>query len=329
MFLESMREKVRGQGMRIACPEGKEERVVIAAAQMRDEDWGKPVLMGKKSEIEAAAKKAKVDLHGIELHDPSETPSHEEQFEQYVETYYQLRKHKGITKEDAREKIKLPHYFAASMLRARAVDGVVCGLNSNTKPFIPAFEIIQMQEGFRKVSSLFVLEWPKRFLFFADCAVNKNPDAQGLADIAHATAQTVRVFGYEPRIAFLSFSTHGSAEGPEVEKVQEAFKISKAEGLDCVLDGEVQFDTALLPEIAKRKTPDSPFAKDGANVFIFPDLNSGNIAYKITERLGEAVATGPILQGLRQPINDVSRGCTAEGFANVMVLTAAQALFMR
>jgi len=325
VFLESMREKVRGQGMRIACPEGTEERVVIAAAQVRDQEWGKPVLMGEKFAIEAVAEKVHVDLHGIELHDPAR----DSQFDQYVETYFQLRKDKGISKEQAQEKIRMPHYFAASMLRANAVDGVVCGLNSATKPFVPAFEIIQMQEGFRKVSSLFVLEWPERFLFFADCAVNKNPDAQGLADIAHATAQTVRTFGYEPRIAFLSFSTHGSASGPEVEKVQEAFKISKKEGLDCIYDGELQFDAALLPDVARRKTPDSPFAQEGANVFIFPDLNSGNIAYKITERLGKALATGPILQGLKQPINDVSRGCTAEGFANVMVLTAAQALFMR
>jgi phosphate acetyltransferase len=325
VFLESMREKVRGQGMRIACPEGTEERVITAAVQIRDQDWGKPVLMGEKSAIEAVAKTMHVDLDGIELHDPSS----DSQFDKYVDTYFELRKHKGITREQAQAKIKLPHYFGASMLRAHAVDGVVCGLNSDTKPFIPAFEIIQMQEGFRRVSSLFVLEWPERFLFFADCAVNKNPDAQGLADIAHATAQTVRTFGYEPRIAFLSFSTHGSANGPEVEKVREAFKISKAEGLDCALDGEIQFDAALLPDIAKRKKPDSPFAEKGANVFIFPDLNSGNIAYKITERLGKALATGPILQGLKQPINDVSRGCTAEGFANVMVLTAAQALFMR
>ena len=172
---------------------------------------------------------------------------------------------------------------------------------------------------------MFVLEWPERLLFFADCAVNIDPDAKALAEIAHATAQSVRSFGYEPRVAFLSFSTHGSGHGEIVNKVAQATRIAQQECPNIVIDGEVQFDTALLPEVTKRKAPNSPFAEKGANVFIFPDLNCGNIAYKITERLAKAIATGPILQGLNSPINDVSRGCSYEDFANVAILTAAQA----
>ncbi len=190
---------------------------------------------------------------------------------------------------------------------------------------MPAFEIIKLKSEFKRASSLFALEWPERLLFFADCAVNIDPDAKALAEIAHATAQTVRSFGYEPRVAFLSFSTHGSGKGPLVDKVRKATELAKQECSDVIIDGEVQFDTALIPEVAKRKAPASPFAEKGANVFIFPDLNCGNIAYKISERLAKAIATGPILQGLNFPVNDVSRGCSYQDLANVAILTAAQA----
>jgi phosphate acetyltransferase len=221
--------------------------------------------------------------------------------------------------------MSLPHYYGAMMLRQGAVDGMVSGLNSETKPFLPAFEIIKLKPGFKRASSIFVLEWPERLLFFADCSVNMDPDAQALSEIAHATIQTVRALGYEPRVAFLSFSTRDSARGPLVDKIKEATLLAKLECPGEVIDGEIQLDAALLPEVAAKKAPDSPFTECGANVFIFPDLNCGNIAYKMCERLGRATATGPILQGLNKPINDVSRGCSYEDLANVGVLTAALA----
>jgi phosphate acetyltransferase len=325
MFLDAMRERVHGKGMRIVFPEGLEERALRAAVLLRDEDWAKPILLGSSDEIAQKAKSLSLNLDEIVVHDLHSDPA----IADYAEIYYELRKRKGITREVAQTKVHLPQYFGALMVRQGAADGMVSGLNSETKPFIPAFEIIKLRDGFRRASSLFVLEWPERLLFFADCSVNIDPDAQTLCDIAHATAQTVRSFGHEPRIAFLSFSTRDSARGPAVDKIKEATRLAKEDCPDCIIDGEIQFDAALLPDVAARKAPDSPFVELGANVFIFPDLNCGNIAYKISERLGRATATGPILQGLNHPINDVSRGCSYEGLANVAVLTAALAILRK
>jgi phosphate acetyltransferase len=325
MFLDLMREKVRGTGMRVVMPDGGDDRALRAAASLRDERCLEPILIGKPKDVERQAKSIGVNLDRIAVQFPEE----DSKFDSYVKTYYELRKEKGVTFEQAREKVLLPQYFGALMVQASDADGMVSGLSSNTKPFIPAFQIVKLQEDYRRASSVFVLEWPERLLFFADCSVNINPDAQTLCDIAHATAQTVRWFGYEPRVAFLSFSTRDSAKGELVDKVKQATQLARAECPDVILDGEIQFDAALIPEVARIKAPDSPFCEKGANVFIFPDLNCGNIAYKITERLGRARATGPILQGLNHPINDVSRGCSADDFANVAVLTAALAFLQR
>lgn len=322
MFLDSMCSLVFGKGARIVYPEGREERTLRAAALLRDQDWARPILLGDPTELQNIASAHGIDLTGIELHDPTRDPH----LEKYEQTYLELRKHKGITLEQAKAKVRLPHYFGALMVREGTADGMVSGLNSETKPFLPAFEIIKLKEGFKRASSLFVLEWPERLLFFADCSVNIDPDAQTLCDIAEATAQTVRSFGIKPRVAFLSFSTRDSAKGPAVDKVKEATRLARIEIPDCVIDGEMQLDAALLPDVARKKAPDSPFVEMGANIFIFPDLNCGNIAYKISERLARATATGPILQGLNHPINDVSRGCSYRDLANVGVLTAAQAL---
>jgi phosphate acetyltransferase len=319
MFLESMKSRVRGKSNRVLYAEGTEERALQAAVILRDENLAKPIVMGDLEEIKALAKKLKIDLDGIDVHDPVKDVNRKK----YVADYFALRKHKGITEAQAAEKMQLPHYFGAMMVHSGAADGMVSGLNSATKPFIPAFEIVRLKEGYKRASSVFVLEWPERLLFFADCSVNINPDAQGLAEIAYATVQTVKWLGVEPRVAFLSFSTRASAKGELVDKMKEATRLAKSEMPDTVIDGEIQFDAAMLSSVATKKAPDSPFVDKGANVFIFPDLNSGNIAYKISERLGKARATGPILQGLNKPINDVSRGCSAEDLANVGVLTAA------
>jgi phosphate acetyltransferase len=319
MFLESMKARVHGKGRRVLYAEGAEERAIRAARILCDGDLARPILVGKPELLKSRAVSLGLDLEGIELHDPEA----DENRDKYINDYFNLRKHKGITEKDAAEKMKLPHYYGAMMVHNGAADGMVTGLNSATKPFIPAFEIVKLKEGYKRASSVFVLEWPERLLFFADCSVNINPDAQGLAEIAYATVQTVRWLGVEPRVAFLSFSTHGSAKDSSIDKVIEAVSLAKLRCPDAIIDGEIQFDAAMLPDVAKRKAQDSPFTEQGANVFIFPDLNSGNIAYKITERIGRARATGPILQGLNKPINDVSRGCSAEDLANVGVLTAA------
>ena len=320
-----MRQIVHGKGMRIVLPDGKRKRALRAAVFLQKNNLARPILIGQVSAIKAMAESLNLDPTGIIIHDPEADPD----FSNYVNEYYHLRQQKGITQAQALSKVKLPHYYGALLVKNGKADGMVSGLDSETKPFVPAFEIIKLKPGFKRASSVFVLEWPERLLFFADCAVNINPDARALAEIAHATVQTVRLFGYEPRVAFLSFSTHGSGKGELVDKMRQATELAKQECPDTVIDGEMQFDAALLPEVAHKKAPGSPFSIKGANVFIFPDLNCGNIAYKISERLGKAIATGPILQGLNFPINDVSRGCSYQDLANVSILTAAQAFLTR
>ncbi|CAN5282855.1 phosphate acetyltransferase [soil metagenome] len=320
MFLDSMKSRVQGKKRRVLYAEGKEAEVLQAASMLKDKDLAIPVLMGDPDELHKAGKKLNVDFEGIEIHNPKE----DKNFDRYVQEYYELRKHKGLSEKEAEETMRKPHFFGAMMVHLGAADGLVSGLSSETKPFIPAFEIIGLRDGFKRASSVFVLELPEQLLFFADCAVNINPDAQGMAEIAYATVETVRWFGVEPRVAFLSFSTHAKEQDGElIGKIKEATEIAKKLMPYAIIDGEIQFDAAMLPEVARKKAPDSPFVEKGANVFIFPDLNSGNIAYKITERVGRARATGPILQGLKKPVNDVSRGCSAEDLVNAGVITAA------
>jgi phosphate acetyltransferase len=321
MFIESIRTRIRGRGKRVVFPEGGEERALTAAARLRDQGLVQPVLIGSEAGLRERARTLGLDLGGIEVDDPGSDP----RFPEYAEAYHELRRHKGVTPEAAAAKARLPHYFGALMLRAGAADGMVSGLNSETKPFLPAFEVIKMREGYSRASSVFVMDWPEKTFFYADCSVNIAPDAATLAEIARATAATVRAFGQEPRVAFLSFSTRDSAKDASIDRVKEAVALVRRAEPGLVTDGEMQFDAALLPAVARKKAPDSPFTDLPANVFVFPDLNAGNIAYKITERLGGATAIGPILQGLRKPVNDVSRGCSAQDFADVASITAALA----
>jgi len=321
MFMEAVRARVTGKGTRVVYPEGGEERALRAAALLRDQDLVKPILLGPRAGLEARARGLGLDLAGIELRDPAADPA----LDECAALYHDLRKHKGVTPEEARRKAALPHYFGALLVQSGAAAGMVSGLNSETKPFLPAFEVVKMREGMKRASSVFVMDWPDRALFYADCSVNIAPDAETLAEIGRATAATVRAFGYEPRVAFLSFSTRDSAKDASIDRVKEAVALVRKADPALVVDGEVQFDAAFVPAVAAKKAPDSPFAQAAANVFVFPGLDAGNIAYKITERLGGATAIGPILQGLRKPVNDVSRGCSVQDFADVAVITAALA----
>ncbi|GMU53521.1 MAG: hypothetical protein AMXMBFR33_26670 [Candidatus Xenobia bacterium] len=307
-FLDQCRDRVRGQGLRIVYPEGTEERARRAASQLAAEGLARPILLGSPE-----------PLAGVELRTPDG---------EFASTYYELRRHKGITLEQATERARLPHYYAALMVLSGQADGMVSGLNSATKPFLPAFEVIKLAPGYRRASSVFLMVWPEKTWFYADCSVNIAPDPATLADIARATAATARAFGVEPRVAFLSFSTRDSAEHPLVDHVKEAVRLCREAEPSLAADGEMQFDAAILPEVAARKCPGSPVA-GRANVFIFPDLDAGNLGYKITERLGGAAAVGPILQGLRRPVNDVSRGCSVQDLVDVGVITAIQALALK
>ena len=319
-FMETVYEKVKGRGARVVYPEGLEERAIRAAAWLRERDLVVPVLVGPTAGIEEKAKSLGASLEGVEVRDPATDPRREAFEAEYVE----LRKHKGITLEKAKERVALPHFFAALAVRSGEAVGMVSGLNSETKPFIPAFEIIKVAEGNKRVSSVFVMTWPDKTYFYADCSVNISPDAETLAEIGRATAKSARTFGYEPRVAFLSFSTRDSAKDASIDRVKEAVALVRQAEPDLLVDGEMQIDSAMVPAIAKKKCPDSPL-EGQANVFIFPDLNAGNIAYKITERMAGAAAIGPVLQGLRQPVNDVSRGCSVQDFADVATITALQA----
>jgi phosphate acetyltransferase len=311
-FMETCRDLVRGRELRIVYPEGHDQRAVDAALQMSKEKLGAPIVLGCGP------------IDGVETHDPAQHPERE----RLASVCLELRKHKGMTEEQAAELTLKPHFFAALMVREGLADGMVSGLHSETKPFLPAFQMIKMRKGFSRASSVFIMCWPDKTYFYADCSVNIDPDPETLASIALATADTVKALGHEPKVAFLSFSTRGSADHARVDKVTEALKIAKAAEPDLAMDGEMQFDAAILPSVAKRKCPGSPVGGE-ANVFIFPDLDSGNIAYKITERIGGAAAVGPILQGLNKPVNDVSRGCSVQDLVDVGVITGVQALALK
>ncbi len=319
-FMDDVRSRVRGRGRRIVFPEGLEERALRAAGWLRDQDLVRPTLLGPKGGVAARAAQLEVSLDGIEIRDPASDPGRDA----LTTTYLELRRHKGVTADQAVTRTREPHYFGALLVEAGDADGMVSGLNSETKPFLPAFEVVRLREGYRRASSVFVMVWPERVLFYADCSVNIAPDPTTLAEIGRATAATARSFGFEPRVAFLSFSTRGSASHESVDRVKEAAAQLRAAEPALLADGEMQFDAAFVPAVARKKCPDSPL-EGQANVFVFPDLNAANIAYKITERLAGAAAIGPILQGLRQPVNDVSRGCSVQDLADVAVITAAQA----
>jgi len=320
-FMEDAYARVAKRGARVVYAEGGEERAIRAAAWLAERELAAPALVGAEPAIRDKARALGVGLDGVALRDPSRDPG----FAALAARYHELRKHKGVTPEAASERAKQPHYYAALAVAAGEADGMVSGLNSETKPFIPAFEVVRTRPGIKRASSVFVMTWPERTLFYADCSTVISPDAETLAEIGRATAASARAFGHEPRVAFLSFSTRNSAKDASIDKVQQAVALLRQAEPGLLVDGEMQFDAALVPEVARKKCPDSPLG-GRANVFIFPDLNAGNIGYKITERLAGARAVGPILQGLNKPVNDVSRGCSVQDLADVGVITALQAL---
>ncbi|HET7747242.1 MAG TPA: phosphate acyltransferase, partial [Vicinamibacteria bacterium] len=233
-FMDTVRERVRGKGVRIVYPEGIEERAIRAAALLRDGDLARPVLLGPRDAVEARAAELGVPLDGVRVVDPRSDGTRDA----YADAYHGLRKHKGVTPEQARGRVGEPHYFAALMVHAGDADGFVSGLNSETKPFLPAFEVVKLREGFKRASSVFIMAWPDRVLFYADCSVNIAPDAATLAEIGRATAATARAFGFTPKVAFLSFSTRGSALHESVDRVKQAVALARAADPGLAVDGE-------------------------------------------------------------------------------------------
>jgi len=325
-FIQKIRQRAKESPKTIVLAEGTDERVIKAAEIVTKEKIAKIVLLGNEQNIRSIA--GEIDLSGIDIIDPATAPKAQD----YAKLLYELRKNKGMTAEKAEELIKDPIWFGTLMVKNKDVDGMVAGAATATGDvFRPAFQVVKTAPGIGVVSSAFMMIVPNcefgsnGHLLFADCAINPNPDATQLAEIAIATAKTWKaLMDDEPRIAMLSFSTKGSAKHEMVDKVVEATKILKEKAPELLSDGELQADAALVPKVAKSKAPGSTVAGQ-ANILIFPDLNAGNIGYKLVQRLAKAEAIGPISQGLAAPINDLSRGCSVEDIVNVVAITALQA----
>lgn len=325
-LMEQMKQKAKSNKKRIVLPEASDLRVIQAASAALQEGLADLILIGNKAEILRMA--GDLDLSGATIIDTETADKRTE----YSSAFYELRKAKGMTLEKAEKLMKDPVYFGMMMLKLGDADGLVSGaVHSTADTLRPALQIVKTARDAKMVSSFFIMDIPNceygqngTFLF-SDCALNENPNAEQLSEIAIASAGTMqRLLGIEPIVAMLSYSTFGSAKSELTEKVIEATRLAKEKAPSLLLDGEMQVDAALVHRVATLKAPNSRVAGK-ANVMIFPDINAGNIGYKLTERLAKAQAYGPITQGLAKPINDLSRGCKAEDIVGVIAITAVQA----
>ncbi|MGE4193563.1 MAG: phosphate acetyltransferase [Pseudodesulfovibrio sp.] len=330
MFEYNLVEKAKAARRHIVLPEGLSDRVLQATEILQRRNVVEVTLLGDPDAIRAQASTLGVQLNGANLVDPASSP----QFEDYARRYFEARQHKGIRMEDARDRITDPTYFGTMMVHAGDADGMVSGSVTTTAQTIrPAFEFIKTRPDASIVSSVFLMCMGDRVVVFGDCAVNPKPDAAQLAEIALGSAQTARLFGIDPYVAMLSYSTGGSGTGADVEKVKEATEIAKRlaaeRGLSLPIEGPLQYDAAVDPDVARTKMPDSEVA-GRATVFIFPDLNTGNNTYKAVQRaVPGSTAIGPVLQGLNKPVNDLSRGCRVRDIVNTVAITAIQAQAQR
>ena len=327
-MIEKVYAKARANVKRIVLPEGDEERTLLAAARLKAEGLAEPILLGNLETIRREAGRVGADLSGLTLLDPETS----EKTGEYADALYELRKAKGLSREAAADLAKDPMYYGILMVKLGHADGLVSGAVHTTGDMLrPALQIIKTRPGIHIVSSSFLMNCPNHdlgddgLLVYADCIVNPCPTAEELAEIAVTSARTAHdLCGVEvPRVAMLSFSTKGSASHELVSKVQKAVELAHALDPELLLDGELQPDAALVPEVGAKKAPGSPVAGK-ANVLIFPDLQSGNIGYKLTQRIGGAEAYA-VLQGLAKPCNDLSRGCSVQDIVNTAALTAVQA----
>jgi len=327
-FIEDIMNRAKQEIKTIVLPEATDIRTLKATDKILKEDFCKIILVGKEEEILGLAKENDLDISKAEIVNPLAA----ENYEEYANAFYELRKHKGMTEEKAKELMLDPVFFGMMMVKQEKADGLVSGAAHSTADTLrPALQILKTAPGTKLVSTFSIMvvpncEFGENGVFaFADCGLNQNPNSEELSEIAISTAKSFKqIIGKEPRVAMLSYSTMGSAKAEEVDKVRIATELAKEKEPELAVDGEMQFDAAIVPEIAKSKAPESKVAGK-ANTLVFPDLQAGNIGYKLVERLAKAEAYGPICQGMAKPVNDLSRGCKAEDIVGVVAITCVQA----
>ena len=327
-FIENLKAKAKTDIKTIVLAEGEELRSIKAAGIALKEGYAKIKLVGNADKINKIAEAEKIDITGAEIVDPEKS----EKAGAYADAFYELRKKKGVTPEQAAETIKNPLYFGVMMVKMGDADGMVAGaINSSANVIRPSLQILKTAPGTKLVSAFFILNVPNceygqnGTFIFADSGLNQDPNSDEVSEIAISSAASFKqLVGAEPKIAMLSHSTYGSAKHALVDKMREATKLAQEKRPDLLIDGELQLDAAIVDSVAQQKAPGSKVAGQ-ANVLIFPNLDAGNIGYKLVQRLAKADAYGPILQGIAKPVNDLSRGCTAEDIAGVITITAIQA----